>query len=81
MKLWNREDVQPHVSLSHSMTIAFAVYPKSSLPPLLLDTFWAWLVPREPLVAEEKNPEAQSCRYTKRRQSSDQSHPSNKAVE
>ena len=39
------------------MTIAVAVQPKGSLHALPLDTVWAWLVAREPLKAEEMNPE------------------------
>ena len=37
----------------HIMTNNFAVYIKSIMDKLPLDTVWAWLVSRKPLVAEE----------------------------
>ena len=36
-----------------AMSSKFAVQTKSVLDSLILDTVWAWLVPREPLVTEE----------------------------
>ena len=58
MEMWNREDVRPNVSLFHAATIATQYRPRAICIHSHLDIVWAWLVPREPLVAEEHNSEA-----------------------
>ena len=42
----------------HAVTRRFAVQTESNLHPPPLDIAWAWLIPGEPLVAEEENSEA-----------------------